>query len=158
MNFQKIANLITRLFISSVADDGDRQLLSGESHSGQVLTDIPRLQQYGFGSHPPAGSEAILAAVAGGEASKMAIIADKPAARPKNMQAADVFLHDEQAIRLLLRGGDVELSPSATLKIKIGETEHVFSAEGYQIKLAGAVVYDARTHKHPLSAGPPLPA
>ncbi len=157
MNFQKIANLITRLFISSVADGGDRQLLSGESHSGQVLTDIPRLQQYGFGSHPPAGSEAILAAVAAGEASKVAIVADKPTVRPKDLQVADVVLHDEQAIRLLLRGGDVELSPTATLKIKIGETEHVFSADSYQIKLAGVVVYDARTSKHPLSAGPSLP-
>ena len=58
-----------RIFDLRVDDSTQPQRVQVTALAGERLSEVPRLQNYGFSCHPPAGSSALLISIAGSRSS-----------------------------------------------------------------------------------------
>ncbi len=116
---QKIDRVITRGVVTKVNNDGvdefnpgsgdSPQLVSVEGMPGDIYTEIPRYQQYGFESYPPPGAEAVLLAPSGESENSFIIVIQDISQRPTDLEEKNSTQWDEQGGRVKLAGGKVAI-------------------------------------------------
>lgn len=89
---RRIISMITRAIVVDVIEDLQRQAIQITGESNESGDNIERFQQYGFSSVPPADSEAIIAALKGNLAQRVALAVEKKELRPQG-DSLDVFIY-----------------------------------------------------------------
>jgi len=82
---KKIRQLITMALVKAIDDTTAIQLLKLKLDDIEVMEGIEHLQNYGFTSHPPKESEAIVAQIGGSKENLIALIVESAANRVKDL-------------------------------------------------------------------------
>jgi phage baseplate assembly protein V len=78
--------------------------------SGEVRSDVRRVQQYGLAGHPPAGSECVVVCVGGNRDLPVIVAADDGATRFGGLKSGEVAVYNARGDVLHLKeDGEVEL-------------------------------------------------
>lgn len=98
---RRLQSMASRGLVTSVSEDTQRQKLQLVLESNESGDNIERFQDYGFSSFPPNNSEAVVMALNGCAAKRVAVAVEKKELRPKGEQD-DVFIYhaDGHFIRL----------------------------------------------------------
>ncbi len=89
---RRLSAMVVRAVVVDVVEDLQRQGLQVRMDSDESGDNIERFQQYGFSSVPPADSEAIIAALKGNLAQRVALAVEKKELRPQG-DSLDVFIY-----------------------------------------------------------------
>lgn len=89
---RRVSQMLIRALVTSVNEDVQRQTLQVKMRADESADDVERFQNYGVSSHPPLGSESILAALGGNLGQLVAIAVENKQYRPKG-EMGDVFLY-----------------------------------------------------------------
>ncbi|AZQ10169.1 phage baseplate assembly protein V [Shewanella khirikhana] len=102
---RRITGMLTRAVVTGIVEDLQRQNLQLKMHADESGDNIERFQNYGISSYPPAGAEAIVAALGGSLSGLVAIAVEDKKYRPQG-ESGDVFLYhlDGHKIRLTQAG------------------------------------------------------
>lgn len=114
---RRILSMIGKCIISAVTDDGNLQLNEVTYLKNEVLDDIERVQEFGFTSNPPSGSEAIIAFIGGNQQHGVIIATDSSTYRLKSLP--------EGAVALYNSNGDYIKLEADKMTINVKEQEQV---------------------------------
>lgn len=98
---RRLSAMVVRAVVVEVVEDLQRQGLQVRMDSDESGDNIERFQQYGFSSVPPPDSEAIIAALKGNLAQRIALAVEKKELRPKG-DPLDVFLYHAEGHHMRL--------------------------------------------------------
>lgn len=113
---RRITGMLTRAIVTDIVENLQRQNLQVKMHADESADNIERFQNYGMSSFPPAGSEAILAALGGSLDGLVAIAVENKKYRPQG-ESGDVFLYH-------LEGHNIRLTKDG--KILVTATDVIF--------------------------------
>jgi phage baseplate assembly protein V len=91
---RRILSMIGKCIISAVTDNDNLQLNKVTYLSEEVLDDIERVQEFGFTSNPPSGSEGVIAFIGGNQQHGVIIATDSSTYRLKNLPEGAVALYN----------------------------------------------------------------
>ncbi|SHO65810.1 phage baseplate assembly protein V [Pseudoxanthobacter soli DSM 19599] len=106
----RVGVMLRRMTLSSVDDSGDLQTVSGRTFRTDQPTGIARLLEFGFGSHPPEGSQGLVAALGGRQDRLVALGIGSAAHRPRGLQPGHAVLYDAHGNAIRLFGERVEMA------------------------------------------------
>lgn len=129
---RRITGMLTRAVVSGIVEDLQRQNLQVKMHADESADNIERFQNYGVSSFPPAGSEAIVAALGGSLSGLVAIAVEDKKCRPKG-EIGDVFLYH-------LEGHKIRLTKDG--KIILTATDVIFEITNTFSIAATDVIFD----------------
>lgn len=92
---RRVTNMISRGLISKTVEDKKVQRCEVSILKGETLPNVERVQQYGFASFPPSGSQAVLAFVTGSREFPLILSADKPEKRFKLTDEGEVAMYSQ---------------------------------------------------------------
>ena len=117
---QEILNYGT---VTRVDDSEGFQRLQIRVLGDEVLNGVPRIQNYGFSSHPKQGSASVLASKNGERDTSFVIAVEDENSRIKNLKAGEVVVYtDSDNYIKMLADGTIEIK---TKKVKIAATSDV---------------------------------
>lgn len=120
----KIATLIGRATIDEVNDQTTIQTVKIEALESEVLEGVPRVQEFGFTSRPPAGTDAIVVAVGGSRESLVVIATDHKQFRFKLGQDGESALYTSDGTVIHLKmGGEIEIQTATKITIDAPDVE-----------------------------------
>lgn len=90
---RRVMLMIGRGVVRLVDDTRRRQRVQLEALSGEILDDVERWQQYGFTSHPPVGSEAVVLALGGMRQHAAAVVVEDAPHRLSGRPEGSVALY-----------------------------------------------------------------
>lgn len=91
---------------------------------GEVRSEIPFVQQYGFASKPEPGSDVITHFQAGDRSRGVAIASNDQRHRPKTLKAGEVCIYDKKGTTILLKeDGSIEITPGNKKVVIKGSVE-----------------------------------
>lgn len=99
---RRIRLLLDRAVVRIVDDSLQRQNLQVSILADETSGTVERFQNYGLTSVPPAGSEAVVAALGGRRAGLVAIAVEHKGVRPKGLAVGDVSLYHLEGHNLTL--------------------------------------------------------
>jgi phage gp45-like len=104
----KLAGVVFRAIVEAVDDSAGVQVLriagvDGDDHDG-----IERLQNYGFTSVPPSGSEVIVVCQGGNRANMVVVVADSRESRKTGLAPGEVAMYSDGSYVLLKSGSEIE--------------------------------------------------
>lgn len=116
----------------------------------ETLQDLEQLQQFGFTSHAPAGTQAVVLPLGGGTSHGVVIACENGAFRVQNLQSGEVAVYDQSGSRIVLKQGRLieidcdTLHITAAARVKIDsplvETSEVLTAHGQINGMGGMAV------------------
>lgn len=143
---RRIRMIATRALIAAVNDGAKIQIVQVTALEGERLSDVQRVQQFGFSGSPPVGSTAVLLCMGGSRTHPVVIACDDPATRFVALEAgesaqysaygdfirikADGSIHVKAALKVLLETPLVEATQdfhvmgNAQIDGTLGVTEH----------------------------------
>lgn len=98
---RKLRLIFDRAVVTMVSDSLQRQNLQLKALADENPDEVERFQNYGLTSVPPAGSEAIVAAIGGQRSGLVAIAVEDKSCRPKGGIEGDVVLYHLEGHNLL---------------------------------------------------------
>ncbi len=118
----RVAMILSRAVVVAVDDTTLAQTLRVRGYSGELLSGVERLHEYGFTSHPiqgPEGAiEALLAAPGGNRDGAVAVAVGDRTLRLKGLAEGEVALYDDQgSVVHLKRGGHVRVASASLVEI-----------------------------------------
>jgi phage baseplate assembly protein V len=124
----KIFLIIGRAILTAVQNSEQTQKVQVQALHNETLSDVERVQEYGFESYPKPGSaEAVLAAVGGNREQSIVIVVGDRAYRPTDLAEGEVAVYSlsgnvitmkqDGEVHILYDGGALEYAPLAS-KIK----------------------------------------
>lgn len=126
----------------NLTDDGGAvQVMQLQMSAVEARDGTPMVQHFGLASTPPAGSDAMFAAIGGERGKPFGIGSNHPASRPRGTPAGGVKLYDQggRFVGLLNDGNIVLTAPGETL-------EQLINARFVAL---------FNTHTHPRNGAPP---
>jgi phage baseplate assembly protein V len=105
----RIASMLVKAIIKSVDDSGNLQMIKVTMHEGDTKDEIERIQQFGFTSHPPVDSEAILFCIGGNRTHAVVLNTDSSKYRLKNLPKGAVALYNENGDYVKLTKDKIEV-------------------------------------------------
>lgn len=94
--WRRVVHSLARGRINLVQDNAGVQMVQANLGSGDVRDKLPRMGEYGLASVPPAGSDAVIAFLAGERANGVVVATNHQASRKKNMSSGESALHDNR--------------------------------------------------------------
>lgn len=121
----RIKVMLAKALIDSVDDSQEIQIIKIKGLAGEVQPEVERIQNYGFTSNPPAGSEVVRGNIGGNTDHAVAFAVDSGKHRKKNLKTGEVSLYDLTGSFIILReDGNMEivtrdyiLNQSGTIKL-----------------------------------------
>lgn len=86
--------------------------------AGETLQDVEMMQQFGFTSHAPSGTEAIVLALGGDTSHGIVVATEHGSFRLKNLQSGEVAVYDLSGSSIILKNGRLIEMDCDTLHIK----------------------------------------
>jgi len=112
----RVENLIARAIVRLVGDAGTRQSAQLEVTKGELLDDVPRMQNYGLTSVPPAGGTDAIVLFLGGDRNEGIIVAmENRQFRLKALESGEVALFDD--LGNVVKLGREQLEVTAVTKL-----------------------------------------
>lgn len=120
----RIYLLISRAVIESSKDDKGLQLLKLNLLAGESRDGVEKIQNFGFTSRPPVGSEALAFSVGGNREHLVVLGADDRKSRFKNLEVGEcaVYTSDGSVVHLKL-DGVVEVKAASKVLVECPEVE-----------------------------------
>lgn len=106
---RKLTSMICCALIDAVKDDKDIQLVTLNILDEEEHKNIERIQEYGFTSHPPANSEAVILFVGGNRSHGLVIATETSRYRLKSLPAGAVALYTMSGEYVKLTNGKIEV-------------------------------------------------
>ncbi len=115
---RRLRALVNRATLVRVDDSAQPQRVQVTALAGERLSDVPRLQNYGFSCHPPAGSSALLISIAGSRTHPVAILAEHDS-RLRDLEAGEVAIYTDQGDSIVIeRGGLIRIKAANRVRIE----------------------------------------
>jgi len=100
---------------ASVIQEAQIKVMKGES-----MERVPRIQDFGFTSNPPAGSEAIVLALGGNRENLVIIATENRNVRMKNLASGETAIYTDDGTYIVLKkAGEVEIKAATKLTIDV---------------------------------------
>lgn len=130
---RRIENMVVRGVITAINDSGGLQSIQGSLTADEVQDDMERVQQYGFTSCPPLGSE-FVAIFRGGRDHPLIIAVDSREHRKTGLEDGDScqYTYAGNFIRLTAENGKIYIDAPHNIIIRSDETVRI---EGKKIEL-----------------------
>ncbi len=110
----KLLLMLSKAVILATKDDGPRQLIQVDLGNGEIISDVERLQNFGFTSHAVPGAQALVVCFGGNREFPVSIVADDGNFRPE-MQEGESCVYNAQAVVINLLADDtIELRKRGT--------------------------------------------
>jgi phage baseplate assembly protein V len=109
---KQISLILGRALLSALDDSKGLQLLQVSILSDELKDGIERVQNYGFTSNPPPGSEVLLGRIGGSTDQTIAISVDSSKDRKKSLSTEDVAVYRKGGDYILLSSDKVEIFSS----------------------------------------------
>lgn len=102
--------LVGKAIIKAVNDDAQIQELRISALAGETMDRVARMQEFGFSSNPPAGSEGIILALGANRENLVMIATENRNVRIKNLASGEMVIYTDDGTYLYLKkSGQVEL-------------------------------------------------
>lgn len=144
----RIRGMVSRGTISKVDDTKKAQEVQVRLLAGEIRSIVERLQQYGFTSNPPLGSETVVVFPGGSREHGLAIAAEDRTERKKGLATGDVALYVKNGTTFLLlepatekitlQGDELVLNGFDKITLAVGASSIVIDSSTVTIK--GATV------------------
>lgn len=123
----RIVNMVMRGIIRMIDDSAHTQFVQVEGLDAAPADDVEHFQPYGFTSHPPPGSTALVFMVGAAASHPVAVSAFHPEKRARDLAEGEVGLYDHQGrLLLVVKAGSQPLlllgDPNATEAALLGDT------------------------------------
>lgn len=113
--------LVRRATLGTLTTGGPSQVVQSSTLVDDVDDDVELLEQYGFTSAPPGGSEGLVLRVGGERAQQVAVLFGKRSARFTDLEQGEVAVYNEAGAALVLRNdGSIEALPAPGQTVKLG--------------------------------------
>lgn len=103
INLTKSADKIQKVQVSALADE--------------TLQDVELMQHFGFTSHPPAGTEALIIPIGGKTSHSVVVATENGQFRVKALKTGEVAIYDQSGSSIVLKQGKVIDINCTTLNI-----------------------------------------
>lgn len=170
--------IATRSITQKTFDHHPIQTAQVEIFSGhqepEIHEEMPRIQDYGFTSHPVSGEvDSIILSLGGDRTNSVVIATEDRRHRKKNLKEGEVALYDNQGQCLYLkREGKAELNINDELTIHVGQAKLILKQDGSvtingNLQVQGSITstedvtagnISLTKHIHPGIGKPPTPA
>ena len=117
---RRIQNLIVRGVVRRVDDSTPIQSVQSEVLATEVVADCQHLQNYGFTSHPPANSEAVLAFPGGYREKPFVLAIDSPSLRIE-LQPGEVAIYHQSGSKIVLDDTAITISADTSTNVFIDD-------------------------------------
>lgn len=118
----RIENMVARGVVRLINDSAKMQELQVSILQGESRDYVERFQNYGFTSHPPKGSEALLVFPGGNRAHPVAIAVDDRASRKKEMAEGEAALYTKFGDYIHIKAdGTIEVVASSAVTVEAPE-------------------------------------
>lgn len=119
---RRVRNMIGRAVIASIDDSQGIQLLKAKVLAGETRDKVEHFQSYGFTSHPPVNSEAIVAFPNGDRGHGIALLVDNRASRKKNLAEGESAIYTKFGDFIHLKAdGTMEIIASSAVDVTAPE-------------------------------------
>lgn len=138
-----VANDIRNAFrgtLNLVKSGGDIQKVQVSGLADETLQDVELMQQFGFTSHPPSGTEAVILPIGGKTTHGIVIATENGAFRVQSLQEGEVAIYDQSGSSVVLKKGKlveivcdnlvINASQKIALNSPLVEASKVLTAQG----------------------------
>ncbi len=136
----RIMNMMVRGVITAINDQGGLQIIQATGLADEVLDNAERVQQYGFTSNPPAGSEIVALFVGGNRDHPVIIAVDNRDHRLKELESGDSALYSLAGNYIRLQAEDGKIYIDAPHNVII-RSDEVIRLEGRGIEVSASEYY-----------------
>lgn len=147
----KVMNMIARAVVRHVDDSKKRPLMLMEILDGEDVPDCESVQQYGFGSIPHPGAEAVALSVDGERHEVFVVATDDRRYRPTGGVSGEVYMYTDEGDEIRLGRGNVVIVTSKTIKLGSDSAADPLVRQSDLTALYNFVV----GHAHPGNGSPP---
>lgn len=121
---RRVMGMISRAVIEAIKDSSGIQQLNIAAMAEEKYTNVPRVQEYGFTSHPLPGAEAVTVFLGGSRDAGVVIAVDDKRYRLTALAQGEVALYDDLGSKVhLKRGGNIDIQTSTKVKLIAPNTE-----------------------------------
>ena len=111
--------MIGRAVLSSTDDSKSLQVLTCDLFSGENRDDVERLQNFGFTSHAPAGSQCLVVYPGGNRDRAVVVVADNAEKRITDLAEGDSAVYNASGVIIKATGEGIELEAVGSGAISI---------------------------------------
>lgn len=133
-----IRNMLRRGTLVDTNDDGEQQTMTFRGMAGEELKKVVRVQPYGFTSHPPAGSEGLIASLGGRSDRAMLLGVEHPKYRQKSLGPGSVALYDQHGNIVSTVEANMRIKHSTEIVIECGSSKIVLKPG--EITITGSAI------------------
>lgn len=135
----KIFLLLGRGILKAIDASQGTQLVQIVGLDGETISDVERLENYGFTSMPETDSEAVAGFVGGNRDQGVVIVVGDRRYRPTTLASAEVMVYDKNGSKVHLKAdGSIEIESKKTMTIKAPSGTVVEDATGITLKTGDA--------------------
>ena len=118
----KIFSLLGRGIVKLINAGAGTQTVQLVGLAGENLTDIERMEEYGFTSYPEEDSEAVIASLNGNRDESVVLCINDRRYRPKDLGKGDVVVYNKTGSKITLKdNGDVEIESVKDIVLNSGD-------------------------------------
>jgi len=141
----RVEMMLAKAVIKAVNDTDDIQLVKISILAGETQDGVERLQNYGFSSVPPNGSEAFVGYLNGNRDHGVVLVVDNGEHRPRNLKDGESVFYSKHGQTVLLNeNGEYVFEGGTDFGVKFDELKTAFdqlkSDHDSHIHLAGAIL------------------
>lgn len=120
----RVQLMIGKCIITAVNDSSAIQELQISALAGEAMNKVPRVQEFGFASNPPVGSEAIVVSLGGNRENMVVVATDKRNVRFKNLASGATAIYtDDGTVIHLKKGGLVDVIAATKVLVTCPDVE-----------------------------------
>lgn len=135
--WRRVLLVVGRGRVGTVNDAGQVQKLQVRVSADETIDGMPRLAEYGFQSHPPAGSDAVALFVAGERSNGVVIACGNQTYRLRGLKSGEVAISDDKGQSVVLSASGIQVNGGG-LPIAISNTSQV-SIDAPLVRIEGAL-------------------
>jgi phage baseplate assembly protein V len=138
----KIFLLLGRGIVKAMTSNTGTQGVQVVALSGETISDIERMEEYGFTAVPEVDSEAAIGFLNGNRDQGIVICIADRRYRPTGLASGEVSVYDKNGSKVLLKAdGSIEIESKAKMTIKSVTGCVVEDAAGVQLKTGDAMTW-----------------
>lgn len=119
----RVMMVVARGVLEAVKDAGGIQLVKAEFLEGETKEDVERMQQFGFSSNPPPGSEVVAVFVGGNREHGFIIACDHREFRFKPLESGEMAIYTDDGTHIhLKKAGHVEVKAATKVTLDVPDT------------------------------------
>lgn len=119
----RVYMIASRASLKSVDDTKGIQEVQIKGLANEDLGRVRRVQQFGFTSNPPAGTEGVMLSLGGVRGNSVIIATDNKTIRIKNLAPGESAIYTDDGTYLVLKkAGEVEVKAATTLTIDVPDS------------------------------------